>query len=790
MGSNNTFKEANNRVFGHSQQNLKENDVRSNYQHKESVMSYDENFTKMTNNAERYNTQQQIPYHELAKISGNLKRTKIAPRSSLQFKLGPPYNHQTHHTDVFSMRTQKQVYPMLIARIDRGFDNIKDAWIGYKRNYFTSVASFQMISSHSKSLDGFLKERFFINVNQENLEIQYFATRLVASCCEDRKEMELVQHTAKRDKGPQIKPPIHPIVPGELPSHEVIRDASNIKNDSKKKKYDSDFFLHRNKVDTTYFDSNAILFKYPFNDIVKVSRYERVQFSSSINQKRPLNTVKHYQLTTVLGAVVNGNMLGYLSANHIKGATALVGSNQTFIPLVSKSTPSLIIRGRSPSNYPPGISEEAPLPKNVNVSDQKAMRKMPKINENSIIIEGTYQAASQVKTSRRNIDSAFKVNSFDVSEVKNVLLKHNNKRKNKNFSIKNMRVLKNPPVLVSSRPTTSCQQIKKQKNNLLNNKEEEPPVNERVVEIANSNDERFLKKWDTTEDIENFLMEQLEHNNAMESESNNYNIKSVEKPKGFISTKAENLSLNISIDLSDRSVSSNKFTPRKDTKNSNIFTREEDTQNPEFLFQLDENIINKSESIYAKNGFKRSLSDSILKSHIDLQNIYPQKKQRNFCCTGKSPAKMVNQELTRLNPHSEFEEFFHLEKLMDIDDLLNKKATNSVDHEPIYNFLSFSSDISEYIDEQEQITLDFLKNHENRRHNDQAISKSKIHNQENDEKSEPFSKKLAGNSHINSNMMMIPRSLNSRDSLDYLNRSNSNFVICEELHKEGLLNHE
>lgn len=782
MGSN-SFNETSHHVFSYNQQSLKEIEVRSNYQHKNSFRTHKENFKKLSHNAGKYIANHQIPYHELSKINGNLKRTKIAPRSSLQFKLGPPYGQQTNHADVFSMSNQQKVCPMLIARIDRGFDNIKNSWIGYKRNYFTSVASFQMNSNHSRPLDGFLDDSFFININQEKQEIQYFATRLIASCCEDMKEMELVQHTAKRDKGPQIKPPIHPIVPGELPSHEVIRDASNIKNDSKKKKYDSDFFLHKNKIDTSFFDSNSIIFKYPFNDVMKVSRYERVQFSSSINQKRPLNMVKHYRLTTVLGAVINGNMTAYLTTNHIKGAITLVGSNQTFIPLVSKSTPSLIIRGRSPSNYPPGISEENLLPKIVNVTDQKARRKIPKLNENSIIIEGSYQDSSQVKTARRNIHSAFKVNSFDVSEVKNDVQK-DAKRNNKISSVKNIRILKNPPILVSSRPTTSYQQIIKQEN-----KEVDPPFNESMVEIQESNDPCLFKKWDTTEEIENFLIEQLEHNETIESQNNHSDDKCNQKLQRAIAQKAENVLPNILLDFSDHSICSNEISPKNELKNSNAFTTDECTQNPEFLLQLQENTVSKVETIKAKNGVKRSLSDSILKFHIDKQNVYSKKKRRNLCLTVKPPIKMAQQEAP-LSPHSEFEEFFHLEKLMDIDDLLNRRITSSVDHESIYNFLSFSSDISEYIDEQEQITVDFLKTQEKSRHNGQDISKGKMENQENNEKSELFSKKLAGTSHIQSSMMMIPRSLNSRDSLDCLNRSNSNFVICDELYKEGMFNHE
>ena len=363
-------------------------------------------------------TNTKISYTDVMQYQMKSRKTKIAPRSSLQFKLGPPYQPQQHHVSVYSLNDGSEVTPILTARIDRGFDNVQDNWIGYKRNYFTSVASFQMYGDDLITVEDFIQDKYYVKINGIKREILYFATRLVASCCEDNKEMNLVQHTAKRDKGPQIRPPIHPIIPGILPTHEIIRDASNIKNDSKKKKYDTDFYLHKGKLDLEEIDPNAIIHQYPADDIIKVARYERVQFCSSINQKRPTNVVKHFKLTTVLGAVVLNDPLKTFYGGDGLTSPTLIDGQKTFIPVISTDTPELIIRGRSPSNYPPNMTENS-------------------VNQ-MICGDKSYK---RLFTERQSVARKREKKGFV-------------KKPKKRESIKSAKKITNPPVLVSSRPTT------------------------------------------------------------------------------------------------------------------------------------------------------------------------------------------------------------------------------------------------------------------------------------------------------------------------------------------------
>ncbi|CUS22324.1 LAQU0S05e02806g1_1 [Lachancea quebecensis] len=288
------------------------------------------------------------------------RRLKIAPRSTLQFKIGPSFETVGRYCQVMRSRDKKPVNFLLRPRIDRGFDHIDDEWIGYKRNYFTLVTSFEV---ESLELPEFLNQSFEVagvSSASKTLKPKYFAVRLMAVCDEDESQVSLVQHTAKRDKGPQFEPPILALVPAMLPSHQIIREASNVRNESKMKKYDSLFFFYRN-ANTEEFAPGSVVHTYPKDRIKKVARYERVQFSSSINAKKQPNQCKHFKLRVVLGCVVDGQHLNQGSYCAYQGLDCLVENGAcTFVPILEMETPPLVIRGRSPSNYSAALATPSP----------------------------------------------------------------------------------------------------------------------------------------------------------------------------------------------------------------------------------------------------------------------------------------------------------------------------------------------------------------------------------------------------------------------------------------------
>ncbi|KAH3686325.1 hypothetical protein WICPIJ_002687 [Wickerhamomyces pijperi] len=275
-----------------------------------------------------------LPELDSSQHDSSSKR-KLAPRSSLQFKIGPQFTETFTSVPILDSNNQ-YVQPMICPRIDRGFELIDGEWIGYKRNYFTLVSSFFF---ENVGFDKFAGEEYHIldPTTNQLVRIKYFAIQLVSGCAEEDSltHINLIQHTAKRDRGPQFPPPIHPVVPSELPNHDVIREAANVRNVGKILKMDSIFYFDKENHNDYLFDINGLR-DYPHEKIFKVARYERVQFSSSINYKKPSLNNKRFKLFVEL--------VGYTE-------------NEEFVKLAYTETPPLIVRGRSPSNYAQDTTE-------------------------------------------------------------------------------------------------------------------------------------------------------------------------------------------------------------------------------------------------------------------------------------------------------------------------------------------------------------------------------------------------------------------------------------------------
>lgn len=294
---------------------------------------------------------------------------KVAPRSSELFRIGPQFSEPEIHEKVYNQLTGEKVNLKLQARIDRGFELTEDnIWLSYKRNYITLVTSFDI---EGYELNDFIGNKFVLNskttakdessstelpsskrrkLAMENkneqvdevdtvtgtpMEISYFAIRLVAKCSNDDVSITLVQHTSKRDKGPQHPPPIFPSIPGALPTHEVIKASTNKRSGPKVNTFNKMFMFDRNEYYSSHnidlSSDKSILKNYPTESIARVARFERIQFGTSI---RNASTGKRfYNLCVELLGIVED------------------GASIQPILLASITSPDLVVRGRSPGNY-------------------------------------------------------------------------------------------------------------------------------------------------------------------------------------------------------------------------------------------------------------------------------------------------------------------------------------------------------------------------------------------------------------------------------------------------------
>ncbi|KAI5948933.1 hypothetical protein KGF57_005126 [Candida theae] len=269
---------------------------------------------------------------------------KLAPRSTLQFKVGPPFSDTIEVSPLFVESSNMKLNPTIHARIDRGFDLEEDKWVGYKRNYFSLVAAFSFEDIKS-SISLLSENNFYLTTTEKRHDIKRFALRLVCRSMRDNSEVTLVQHTAKRTDG--ISPPIIFSIPGSLPSHSVIKQNFNLRNHEKVEKSKHMFATKYNQIKIK--DRDSILHGYEKGEsYVTVAKYERIQFSSSVGKHR-LNERNQ--------VIIQIQLLAELR------------EKDTFAVLAVANTPPLTIRGRPSSSYPNYKQQHVPLQRVHNVAN-------------------------------------------------------------------------------------------------------------------------------------------------------------------------------------------------------------------------------------------------------------------------------------------------------------------------------------------------------------------------------------------------------------------------------------
>lgn len=277
------------------------------------------------------------PMKQRARNSTLAAGNKLAPRSSNQYRIGPPFGPTEVITPIFDDKFVSCT-PEISARIDRGFDFIDGGWVGYKRNYFTLVACFRF---YNQPLDICHKRKFLYADFGKLVQIKAFKLSIRHTCLDQENfQTTLVQHTAKRDRGPQFEPPEYLAVPGELPAHEIMKELANIRNGPKISFYDSLFYILNEEREAAAKRKRGILSTYPKQGrIAMIGRYERIQFQSvPVGSKRFGAAFKGLTFLVVQLLGVNEN------------GTEVVLANSTSVPLT--------VRGRSPLNYGTKSSKE------------------------------------------------------------------------------------------------------------------------------------------------------------------------------------------------------------------------------------------------------------------------------------------------------------------------------------------------------------------------------------------------------------------------------------------------
>ncbi|KAI9483819.1 MAG: hypothetical protein EXX96DRAFT_616781 [Benjaminiella poitrasii] len=129
-------------------------------------------------------------------------------------ELGPFFSSTKPVDNLYALDRSTLLTVRIQAKMDRGFFLADNDWTCYRRNYFQVSGAF---SIHGINTGYYAPEHdypCFVQVDNSFYPVRQFSMCISARISNSDKTIELVQHTPKRDKGPQTTPSPKPIVPG------------------------------------------------------------------------------------------------------------------------------------------------------------------------------------------------------------------------------------------------------------------------------------------------------------------------------------------------------------------------------------------------------------------------------------------------------------------------------------------------------------------------------------------------------------------------------------------------
>ncbi|RDW91034.1 putative ndt80 like DNA-binding family protein [Coleophoma crateriformis] len=222
---------------------------------------------------------------------------------------GSPPLRPTHVMHQFQTVDGQIIRPEIYGKIDKGFFIADNDWTCYRRNYFALQCSYTLLphipngplhlvqsGGHSPSILGFAISISAVVDGQHG------------------KVIELVQHTPKRDKGPQLKPERIPIAPKQ-PQLGIFGDGGL--GNSSRSLFDQSFGPNPGQTATE-------------------ATFERIQFkNATANNGKRRAAQQYYHLVIELFAD--------LGSHH--------SSHDRWVKVATRMSAPMVVRGRSPGHY-------------------------------------------------------------------------------------------------------------------------------------------------------------------------------------------------------------------------------------------------------------------------------------------------------------------------------------------------------------------------------------------------------------------------------------------------------
>lgn len=245
-------------------------------------------------------------------LSPNSTSGFTSPVSNMDASVGgsvcPPLNPTEVHQQLQTSDGQI-IKPEIFGKIDKGFFLADNDWTCYRRNYFSLNCSYTLQPAIPNGTVYLMQAN-----GSPGAQVHYFAMSIAAVVDgRDGKNIELVQHTPKRDKGPQEKPAR--IVLQPRPAH----PTHGIYGSERGSLYDP-------QVSQGY-NQNS-------NQPQTEATFERIQFkNATANNGKRRAAQQYYHLLVELFADVGTQQ------------------QERYVKIASRMSAPMVVRGRSPGHY-------------------------------------------------------------------------------------------------------------------------------------------------------------------------------------------------------------------------------------------------------------------------------------------------------------------------------------------------------------------------------------------------------------------------------------------------------
>ncbi|CAO3650772.1 unnamed protein product [Cunninghamella blakesleeana] len=178
------------------------------------------NSNKKLVNFNNFNT---APYP--SSIPNRKQRGSRSDTSIFTSEMGPIFSSTKPLENIYGLDRNTLLNVRIQAKMDRGFFLADNDWTCYRRNYFQVSCAFSIsgLNSPNPYYDPHhphhphhhhYEPQCFIQLDGMFIPVRQFSLNISARVSNSDKKIELVQHTPKRDKGPQTTPMPKPVLPG------------------------------------------------------------------------------------------------------------------------------------------------------------------------------------------------------------------------------------------------------------------------------------------------------------------------------------------------------------------------------------------------------------------------------------------------------------------------------------------------------------------------------------------------------------------------------------------------